>query len=96
MYKNVIMKTAKQLMESKLITDEQWEEYQRLKEEKENIKTYRLYIREYSLFANDYIVREEIVKTNDLYHEIGKIYCQSLVAIKRIDYEELKEKGGKY
>lgn len=61
---------------------------------KENIKTYRLYIREYSLYANDYIVRQEIVKTNDLYHEIGKIYCQSLVVIKRIDYEELKNGEG--
>lgn len=54
------------------------------------MKTYKLYIREYNLFKNDYVVRTEIVKTNDIYHEIGKIYCQSIVEIKRIDYIELK------
>lgn len=48
-----------------------------------------MFIQEYNIMENDYITREEIVKTNDIYHEIGKIYCQSLVKIKRIDYLEI-------
>lgn len=55
------------------------------------MKTYKLYIREYSIVKNGYIVREEIVKTNDIYHEIGKIYCKSIVEIKRIDYEDITD-----
>ena len=53
------------------------------------MKTYKLFIQEYNIMKNDYITREEIVKTNDIYHEIGKIYCQSLVRIKRIDYLDI-------
>ena len=53
------------------------------------MKTYKLYIREYNIVKNDYVVREETVETNDIYHEIGKIYCQSIVEIKRIDYQEI-------
>lgn len=53
------------------------------------MKTYKLYIREYNIVKNDYVVREETVETNDIYHEIGKIYCQSIVKIKRIDYQEI-------
>lgn len=55
------------------------------------MKTYKLFIRKYNLFANDYIVYEQIVKTNDIYHTIGYIYCTSLEHIKRIDYFEIKE-----
>lgn len=50
---------------------------------------YKLWIRKYSLFKNDYVVEEKIVETNDIYHEIGYIYCTTLEDIKRIDYKEL-------
>lgn len=55
------------------------------------LKRYKLFIREYNIMINDYVVREEIIQTHDIYHTIGKIYCNSLVDIKRIDYYEIKE-----
>ena len=55
------------------------------------MKTYKLFIRKYNLFKNDYEVVEEIVKRNHIYHEIGYIYCTTLEDIKRIDYTEIKE-----
>ena len=53
------------------------------------MKTYKLFINQYNIMKNDYVVREKIVKTNDIYHEIGKIYCTELCKIKRIDYLEI-------
>lgn len=55
------------------------------------MRTYKLFIRKYNLFKNDYEVVEKIVKTNDIYHEIGYIYSTTLEEIKRIDYVEVKE-----
>ncbi len=55
------------------------------------MRTYKLFIRKYNLFKNDYEVIEKIVETNDIYHEIGYIYCTTLEEIKRIDYTEIKE-----
>jgi len=52
---------------------------------------YKLYIRQYNITTNDYEVREEIVETNDIYHEIGKIYSTAFTEIKRIDYEKIDE-----
>ena len=52
---------------------------------------YKLYIRQYDITTNDYKVREEIVETNDIYHEIGKIYSTAFTEIKRIDYEKIDE-----
>jgi hypothetical protein len=62
------------------------------------MKTYKLYIRRYSILKNNYITDIRIIKTNDIYHEIGYIYCNSLEEIKRIDYEEIEfeSKGNKY
>ena len=54
-------------------------------------KTYKLFIRKYNIFANDYIVEERIVNTHDIYHTIGKIYCTTIEEIKRISYMELKD-----
>ena len=55
------------------------------------MKKYKLYIRKYNIYKNDYIVEEREVFTNDIYHEIGKIYCTTIEHIKRIDYFEIKE-----
>lgn len=55
------------------------------------MKTYKLFINQYNIMKNDYVVREKIVKTNDIYHEIGKIYCTELCKIERIGYIEIKE-----
>ena len=54
------------------------------------MKTYKLFIRQYNIMKNDYVTYEKIVKTNDIYHEIGYLYCTGLQHIKRIDYIELK------
>ena len=58
------------------------------------MKKYKLCIRKYNLFKNEYEVIEKIVRTNDIYHEIGYIYCTTLADIKRINYHEIKEVGG--
>ena len=55
------------------------------------MRTYKLFIRKYNLFKNDYEVVEKTIKTNDIYHEIGYIYCTTLEEIKRIDYIDIKE-----
>ena len=55
-------------------------------------KKYKLFIRQYDITKNDYIVREKIVNTHDIYHEIGYIYCNEISEIKRIDYQELEQK----
>lgn len=55
------------------------------------MKTYKLFIRKYNIALNDYVTIEKVVKTNDIYHEIGYIYCTSIEHIKRIDYIEIKE-----
>ena len=55
------------------------------------MKKYKLWIQKYNIFKNDYEVIEKIVRTNDIYHEIGYIYCTTLEDIKRIDYHEIKE-----
>lgn len=48
------------------------------------MKVYKVFIRYHDRLAVN------IIKTDDIYHEIGKIYCQSMESIKRIDYKELK------
>lgn len=58
------------------------------------MKKYKLWIRKYNLFKNEYEVIEKIVRTNDIYHEIEYIYCTTFEDIKRIDYHEIKEVGG--
>lgn len=55
------------------------------------MKAYKLFIRKYNIMKNDYEVVEKIVKTDDIYHEIGYLYCTTLEEIRRIDYVELKE-----
>ena len=64
----------------------QIENYQKIN----NFKTYKLFIRQYNILANDYVTYERTIKTKDLYHEIGKIYCTEMCAIKRIDYYEIE------
>ena len=53
-------------------------------------KTYKLFIQKYNIFTNKYSNEEKEIKTKDIYHEIGYIYCNSLEEIKRIDYKEVK------
>lgn len=55
------------------------------------MKKYKLLIRKYSLLRNCYVVYVEIIETNDIYHEIGKIYCNTLADIRRIDYFEVND-----
>lgn len=55
------------------------------------MKKYKLLIRRYSLVRDKYITEERIIRTNDIYHEIGFIYCHSIVRIKRIYYYEIND-----
>ena len=55
------------------------------------MKKYKLWILKYSIFKNYYEVIEKVITTNDIYHEIGYLYCTTLEKIERIDYQEVKE-----
>lgn len=55
------------------------------------VKKYKLMIMKYNAFEDNYEYEEKIIETNDIYHEIGYIYSNTLEDIKRIDYKELKE-----
>lgn len=55
------------------------------------MKKYKLWIKKYNLLKNEYEVIEKIVRTNDIYHEIGYIYCTTMEDIKRISYFEIKD-----
>lgn len=57
------------------------------------MKQYKLFIKIYDISKNDYTILEKIVETNDIYHEIGYIYCTTLEDIKRIDYERLSDEN---
>ena len=59
------------------------------------MKKYKLWIKKYNLLKNENEIIEEVIATNDLYHEIGYIYCTSLEKIERIDYQEVKEQEEK-
>ena len=54
------------------------------------MKTFKLYINHYDKHANIYTVSIQYVKTNDIFHVIGKIFYNSIVEIKSIDFEEIK------
>lgn len=55
------------------------------------MKTYFLYVRKYSIFTNDYILKVYKVITDNIYKIIGKIYCTSMEKIERIDYNKYTE-----
>ena len=59
------------------------------------MKKYKLWIKKYNLLKNENEIIEEVIATNDIYHEIGYIYCTSLEKIERIDYQEVKEQEEK-
>ena len=54
------------------------------------VKRYNIYYSKYNIIANDYVRYLKVVETNDVYHEIGKMICTSLEAIKNISYVEQK------
>ena len=54
------------------------------------MRKYKLLIKKYNSMKNDYEFIKKVVLTNDIYHEIGYLYCTSLEEIKRIDYYEIK------
>ncbi len=53
---------------------------------------YKLFIRKYNILKNDYFIEEKIVNTNDIYHEIGYIYCTTIENIERIDFKQIEVK----
>ncbi len=54
------------------------------------MKRYNIYYSKYNIIANDYLRYVKVVETSDVYHEIGKMICTSLEAIKNISYIEQK------
>ena len=57
------------------------------------MKKYKLWIRKANIYGlvNKTYVETKIIETDDIYHEIGWIYSNSLEKIERIDYQEIKE-----
>ena len=60
------------------------------------MKTYLIYVRQYDLMKNDYVLKIYKVATDNIYRVIGKIYVTSLEAIKRIDYNEWMQEREDY
>ena len=56
------------------------------------IKAYRIFVTRYSIIRNRDVVEVRLVKTKDIYHEIGKIYCNTFEQIKDIRYEQIEPK----
>ena len=54
------------------------------------MKKYKIFVTSYKLELNDYVVDTIILSTDDIYHEIGLIYCTSLTRIKDISYFEIE------
>lgn len=62
-------------------------------QENEICKFYKVMIRQYSIMKNDTLCYVKFIKTNDIYHWIGKYYSSALERVDRIDYQEItKEK----
>ena len=53
-------------------------------------KRYNIYYQKYNIIARDYIPYIKVVETTDVYHEIGKMICNSIEEIKNIRYTEPK------
>lgn len=49
---------------------------------------YNIYCRKYNIMARAYVTYIKIVETDDIYHEIGKIICNSLEKIENIRYTQ--------
>ena len=60
------------------------------------IKEWLLYVREYSVLKNEYVLNIYIVETEDIFHTIGEFYSRSLCSVKRIDYVEYSDKRMNY
>ena len=54
------------------------------------MKRYNIYYKKYNIIARDYIPYIKVVETDDVYHEIGKMICNSIEEIKNIRYTEPK------
>lgn len=52
-------------------------------------KCYKLCIKQFNVFLNDYLCYVRYLETNDLYHFIGYLYCNSLEYIESISYVEI-------
>lgn len=55
------------------------------REEKQKLK-YHIYYEKYNIFYRGYVSYIEIVETDDIYHEVGKIICSSIESVRRISY----------
>ena len=47
---------------------------------------YNIYFKKYNIFANDMIPYIHVIYTDDIYHEIGKLVCESIEKIEGIRY----------
>lgn len=60
-----------------------------IEEKEKEEKYYIVYIRQYTIILNDYVVYKKYIKTNDIYHYIGKYYSKAFEKVERIDYQEI-------
>lgn len=60
------------------------------------MRTFFLYIRKYSIIANDYLLYVYKVTTDNIYRIIGKIYQNSLEQIKRVDVNDFTPEREKF
>ena len=54
------------------------------------MERYNIYYKKYNVFARDYLLYVRVVYTDDIYHEVGKLYCTSFEKIDSIRYAKTR------
>lgn len=54
---------------------------------------YKIFYKKYSVFGNGYLSYVKVVKTADIYHEVGKLICTSIEHVKDIWYGTIKDEN---
>ena len=53
------------------------------------MKKYKIFVNAFDFSVGDYVIQTIFIETDDIYHEVGLIYCKSLERIKDISYFEI-------
>lgn len=60
------------------------------------MKKYFLYVRQYNIVKNDYVLYVYFVETNDIFHTIGEMIFRAFEHIKRIDFNDYTKEREQY
>ena len=52
---------------------------------------YKIFYKKYSVFGHGYLSYVKVVKTADIFHEVGKLYCTSIENVKDVWYGVIRD-----